>query len=268
MKKHIKKKFNFTKKHAYIAGGIVAAIVILLIVGFATGILPFVKNHADVKTFQLAHRYEINIQSDELVYDEENQCDNFVINFSIKNIREKTLSYDYDPNMPTADQITPEQESKMSEEEKDAINRNTIYKHANEVVGKVSTSNVLDVVAVQNNQDLKSVDGERKDGTSTNVESLTKVIDYQATSDTTLMYRLDDNGDCTVVFSAMIDPEDPNKDEFGDAVYDYKEVHYSIAGLKSWGMRDQQAKEDDEIRQKENAEKISFKGVEISLVDG
>ena len=56
MKKHIKKKFKFTKKHGYIAGGVVAAIVILLIVGFATGILPFVKNHADVKTFQLTHR--------------------------------------------------------------------------------------------------------------------------------------------------------------------------------------------------------------------
>lgn len=246
--------------------GIFFALVALAIVAIIVlaNVINSNLSHSDVNNFQLANRFDITIQKDEVKYDENTNSNNFFVYLKVKNIKEYTTYDGYDKDKPTADQISPEQEPNLTQEQIDEINKNTIYKYATDMQNKVIPSNTLSVHAQQGGDELESVNTERRDGTSSNSESMSQKIDLGQTKDISLVYKLKSDEKCTLMFMATIDKADADKDEFKNKIYDQKEVEFSFDGLNVTNVREV----NNSQASKSNDEFVNFNGIGISLSSG
>lgn len=219
-RKHIKKKqaklSDSTKRKVGFGALGFAGVAVLVFV-----ILCFVfgtQNTANPTHFVLADRLDCTINSDRLIYDEANNCDCIEINMTFKNV---TNPYDNsDPDIRTADQVSPEEEDAMSEEEKDIINRNSALKGTSRIQTIFDVVSILYLQAAQDGKMLTEPAAEiRADGKENNADAMEPRLEIGQTADISLYFKLANQADVQVAynFNAPTQKDDNSfTDEFGD----------------------------------------------------
>lgn len=268
-RKHIKKKqaklSDSTKRKVGFGALGLAGVAVLVFV-----ILCFVfgtQNTANPTHFVLNERLDCTINSDKLIFDEANNCDCLEVNMTFKNV---TKPYDNsDPNMRTADQITPEEEESMTEEEKEEINRNTILKRSSEAQTQFDISAVLFLQPSQNGTGLVEPGAElRADGKENNADAMSPRLAIGESANVLLYFRLANQSDVkvTYLFGGRTQQDDNSfTEEFGDNQMD-QEVNFARAGQTTpqlWAYLTTHSLDGDQ-----NADKVEWHDLTIKLVGG
>lgn len=126
-----------------IAAAIVAAIAVCVGIFLSNNQSNCMAIKANPDNFELYKRLQCNVDKSQLVYSDSTKSDALVVNMTFKNV---SKSLEYDKNARTADQVTPEEEANMSEQEKEEINDNTFRKYKAEQEAKMSLEAVLQTV--------------------------------------------------------------------------------------------------------------------------
>lgn len=258
---------NKTKKRKHIIL-VIFLIVIISVIVAVCGVFVVRLSEPKNLTVLLADQFQIEINNTKVIYNEVLQSDTVCINMNVKNIKQNSLYESYNSEVPTADQVTPEQESQLTQEEINKININTINKHLGENLNKIDLSKTINVFASQDGEQLDDVECLRDDGTNNNKEGFNVTLDVGESKDIILYYKLVAKEDCKLLFSASY-PIDPytGKVEHNPKI-DFQELDLPIYELTSSYERQSQELNNKIISEKENAEIVNFAKIRFYLVDG
>ena len=259
--------FDFVKSHKLfflICAIIVVAFFVFLIVLYN---INSSKIHADKTHFILADRLECTINSDAIIYDETNQCDDLLINFTFKNVSYPVLVDDEDKDIPSYDSLSEEEQNALSDEEYQRIGERDLKYKALELGTLLDVGTALNCQLVQGTNLLAEPENiERGDGKANNLEALTQRLKIGETLDATLAFKLRSQGNVNATFAYYGALQNPDGRTYDGVIGDngYATVHFNIEGIISNELREQLGSSATNA----NAEEKSVHGFNFKLVDG
>lgn len=258
-KKHIKR--DVKKWHI----GAAVAVIVVIAICVACFVFFFKSTCADITEIDVNQKFHCTITRDELVFDEEAQCDNFVIYMTFKNNEDPKSAIKDRDDLPTSDEVSPEEESKMSQEEKDAINQKSIEVFKEKVAKRKSPLRNCNFMASQDGMQLIDAVCDRPSGNTSNETELDRNVDAGQSLDVVLIYQLRSHNDVKMLFNPIqLTNEDGSlRDLPGNTEVTFRLNHRSSDGYKAVFGDEQQ-----QIREKQEATKASLPAVDVYLVDG
>lgn len=242
-------------------------VIVFVVVSFILGTSTLKPTTADITNFKVGDAFDVSVNRDIIVHDDENNADNLIVYFSAKNFGpevdnkiEVQNTTGYDDNTPTADQLSEEEQENLTNEEIEKINEKTINEANKRLNNKRTAGEFIDISAIQDKHALLEPDYLERvgAGNATNLDSLHKGAESGSSYDFYVAFTLNNMDKVTLLVRNY---SSENNDNF--------EINFDIA--KHFSFKKHQANEPVQKSNHENnydGQKIEFRAANITLVDG